>query len=291
MFAKQVFLFRNKANAAWYKAKPMLKRWFPRMAFAILVWLLLQKQHFSFQITIGTPPLASVAEIPIENKTKSLKPEKVALRTMPHYAPTQEASLLPVRLANPATAVGAALSLAQQREAAKYSNLGFVLNPNFATEHNIAPEIIAYKQQKCLEYIARFATTAREEAEQFGIPVSIKLAQALLESNAGDSQLASKENNHFGIKCASKCESCRCANYADDSPRDMFRVFDSAWYSFREHSKLLSNKRYKHLLEIPRTDYKNWAYGLQAAGYATDKQYAKKLIAIIEAFQLYQFDH
>ncbi len=83
---------------------------------------------------------------------------------------------------------------------------------------------------------------------------------------------------------------CRCANYTDDSKYDMFRIFESPWYGFREHSKLLSGKRYKHLLKLPKSDYKNWANGLQAAGYATDKKYGEKLIKIIESLILYAYD-
>ena len=143
---------------------------------------------------------------------------------------------------------------------------------------------------KCHSYILRYKKTAQEEADLYGIPVAITLAQGLLESNAGDSKLARKDNNHFGIKCKSKCIGCRCANYTDDSKYDMFRVFDSAWYSFREHSNLLSSKRYRHLSKLDIKDYKNWAYGLKAAGYATDIRYADKLINIIETFHLYKYD-
>ena len=98
------------------------------------------------------------------------------------------------------------------------------------------------------------------------------------------------DNNHFGIKCKAECEGCRCANYTDDSKYDMFRVFDTPWYSFREHSKLLNGKRYKHLLQLPKADYVNWAHGLEAAGYATDKEYGEKLVKIIEALELYKLD-
>ena len=195
-----------------------------------------------------------------------------------------------MNLANAATAVGEALSPEQQKQAAKYSNLGFVLSPNFAAKHNVDPAIVAAKNKICTDYIAQYSTTAQEEAELFNIPASITLAQGLLESNAGKSSLAAKENNHFGIKCRKKCIGCRCANYTDDSRYDMFRIFDSAWESFREHSKLLSGRRYKHLSKLERTDYKNWAHGLQAAGYATDKKYASKLIKIVEALKLDRFD-
>lgn len=195
-----------------------------------------------------------------------------------------------MNLANPATAVSDALTPAQKEKAATYSNLGFVLNPNYAAQHGVDPQIVAVKNQLVFDYVQKYLATAQEEAKLFNIPVSITLAQGLLESNAGESSLARKENNHFGIKCRDKCVGCRCANYTDDSKFDMFRIFDTPWQSFREHSKLLTNPRYKHLLNLPRTDYKNWAYGLKAAGYATDANYASKLIAIIESLKLNQHD-
>ena len=81
---------------------------------------------------------------------------------------------------------------------------------------------------------------------------------------------------------------CKCATYADDSPTDQFRVFTDAWSSYREHSKLLTKDRYKHLLKLDPHDYKGWAYGLQKAGYATNPNYAKLLITIIEKYQLHK---
>ena len=124
-------------------------------------------------------------------------------------------SQLPDNLANAATATGAALSPAQQAEAARFSNLGLIINPDLAKRSD--PAIVAAKLALCQAYIERFAATAQEEARLFNIPASIKLAQALLESNVGESRLASQEHNHFGIKCRQKCKGCRCANYTDDS--------------------------------------------------------------------------
>jgi len=166
------------------------------------------------------------------------------------HNPTIEDKL---NLANPATAVGAALSSAQQKEAAKYSNLGFVLSPHLAKKWGVSPKVVKYKVQKCLDYITTYLPTAKEEMEIFGIP-------------------------------------CRCANYTDDDKYDMFRIFKTPWYSFREHSKLLTGKRYRHLLKLEITDYKNWAHGLQSAGYATNKKYAKTLISVIEKLNLNKYD-
>jgi flagellum-specific peptidoglycan hydrolase FlgJ len=193
-----------------------------------------------------------------------------------------------LNLANPATAVSNALTDEQKKKAATYSNLGFVLNPHLVGK--VDASIVAAKNLVVANYIKNYLPAAQEEARLYNIPVSITIAQGLLESNAGASKLAARDNNHFGIKCKSKCIGCRCANYTDDSKFDMFRIFESAAESFREHSLLLTGGRYKHLLLLPRSDYKNWAHGLKAAGYATDAKYGDKLIAIIEALELYRYD-
>lgn len=196
-----------------------------------------------------------------------------------------------MNLANEATAVGAALNEEEKALAARLSNLSVVFNSDkYFKDKNISQAVVDMKLNTCKVYIEKFSKTAQEEAEIFNIPASITLAQGLLESNAGHSQLALKENNHFGIKCKSKCLGCRCANYTDDNKYDMFRIFDSAWYSYREHSKLLMGKRYRYLSKLDRSDYKNWAKGLKSSGYATDKKYAEKLIKIIEFFKLDRFD-
>ena len=138
------------------------------------------------------------------------------------------------------------------------------------------------------KYIKRFTHVALQEQTKFGIPASITLAQGLLESDAGRSPMAIKDNNHFGIKCYQKCLGCRCANYSDDDIYDMFRIFESAWESYREHSKVLLNDRYKSCFK--NRDYKHWAQELQNCGYATSKRYAKNLISIIEQYKLNKFD-
>lgn len=285
---KSLILLKTKTQSYWYSIKPKLKVAAFKAAFIFLLFILVSNQEISFHIHIGNSATyqrvdnnpdvmnASVVGTP-EKWWQQIRSEKDDIRNE-------------LNLANAATAVGAALSPAEQKAAANYSNLGFVLNPNYAQKKGIDPKIVAYKLQKCQDYINLYTATAKEEAELFGIPIAITLAQGLLESNAGDSKLAKNDNNHFGIKCKSKCVGCRCANYTDDSRYDMFRVFDSPWYSFREHSNLLMGSRYKHLTQLPKSDYKNWAHGLEAAGYATDKQYAEKLIKIIENLNLQRFD-
>jgi flagellum-specific peptidoglycan hydrolase FlgJ len=176
------------------------------------------------------------------------------------------------------------------RKANDFYNITFILSPDYGKRKGIDPAIVKEKRNNCKRYVERYAKIARTEREMYGIPASITLAQGLLESDAGGSRLSVESNNHFGIKCRSKCRGCTCRNYTDDSRYDMFRVFNSAWESYREHSKLLTGSRYKHLLNLPITDYEGWAHGLKKAGYATDKRYAEKLIKIIEEMKLYKYD-
>ncbi len=146
------------------------------------------------------------------------------------------------------------------------------------------------KRRRMASYVERFAPVAKAEMNKFGIPASIILAQGLLESNAGASGLAKQANNHFGMKCFSqKCKKGHCLNYSDDTHKDFFVKYANVWGSYRQHSEMLKNKqRYAHLFST--RDYRKWATGLAKAGYATDKQYGEKLIALIQELQLDRFD-
>jgi hypothetical protein len=177
-----------------------------------------------------------------------------------------------------------------KRLANNFSNLTFILNPDYAGKKGVASEIVEEKLENCLSYVQQYYGEAKVAMREYGIPASITLAQGLLESNAGDSRLARESNNHFGIKCRSKCRGCTCRNYTDDDIYDMFRVFTRPLESFEEHSVLLSSKRYRHLKDLGRTNYQAWAHGLKRAGYATDKRYAEKLIRIIETLGLDRYD-
>ncbi|GAB4493261.1 MAG: hypothetical protein OHK0019_16870 [Saprospiraceae bacterium] len=139
-------------------------------------------------------------------------------------------------------------------------------------------------------YVERFSGIAVEEMKKFGIPASISLAQGLIESRAGTSKLAVNNNNHFGIKCFSRnCKKGHCTNFTDDTHKDFFRKFKNPWESWRAHSQLLASGRYKKLKKYGR-DYRQWAYGLKSVGYATDRNYAEKLIGIIERYDLHRYD-
>jgi hypothetical protein len=164
-----------------------------------------------------------------------------------------------------------------------------ILSPDYGERKGLPKRIIKAKKERVQVYLRRYAKTAQQEMAASGILASITLAQGLLESNAGDSKLAVNSNNHFGIKCRSKCIGCTCRNYGDDTRYDMFRVFTSAAESFREHSKLLNTKRYAKLKSYG-TDYVKWAHGLKSCGYATDKKYGHKLVKIIENLGLDQYD-
>ena len=138
-------------------------------------------------------------------------------------------------------------------------------------------------------YIDEYKDVAIEQMLRYGIPASITLAQGLLESGAGRSELARNGNNHFGIKCHGW--QGRKTYHDDDLEGECFRAYDNALQSYEDHSKFLrSGQRYRSLFSLHITDYKGWAHGLKAAGYATNPQYAYSLINIIETYRLYQYD-
>ena len=140
------------------------------------------------------------------------------------------------------------------------------------------------------QYINQYKDIAIEEMHRWKIPASITLAQGLFESGAGQSELARKGNNHFGIKCNGW--SGRTIYHDDDARNECFRAYDSAFESFEDHSRFLVNgQRYRSLFNLKTTDYKGWARGLKAAGYATNPQYADKLIEIIQLYKLYEYDN
>lgn len=138
-------------------------------------------------------------------------------------------------------------------------------------------------------YIERYKDIAIAEMNQYGIPASIKLAQALLESGNGNSYLAREANNHFGIKCGGVWQG-KSVVRPDDHIRDCFRVYNDPQQSFRDHSQFLLRKRYEKLFALDKNDYRGWAKGLKDAGYATNPRYPELLVNLIERYQLYQYD-
>ena len=138
-------------------------------------------------------------------------------------------------------------------------------------------------------YINQYKDLAIEQMLRYRIPASITLAQGLFESRAGQSDLARQGNNHFGIKCHNWTGPTQ---YHDDDARgECFRVYQDAKQSYEDHSLFLARQsRYSRLFNLSPTDYKGWAHGLKACGYATNPQYASKLIQIIELYKLNDYD-
>lgn len=141
------------------------------------------------------------------------------------------------------------------------------------------------------EYIQKYQVLAIEEMNRSGIPASIKMAQACLESADGQSELARKSNNHFGIKCKSNWTGKK-VYYDDDARNECFRKYKTVEDSYIDHTNfLMNNPRYWELFQLPSDDYIGWAKGLKKAGYATARDYDKRLIKIIEDYQLYRLDY
>jgi len=148
-----------------------------------------------------------------------------------------------------------------------------------------APLVLLSKK----EYVLQYKATAIQQMALYKIPASITLAQGILESGSGNSQLARVGNNHFGIKCHGW--EGKTMFMDDDEKGECFRVYDSAEDSYKDHSEFLTvNKRYNDLFELKSDDYKGWAKGLKEAGYATSKTYAEALISLIEELKLDEFD-
>ena len=154
-----------------------------------------------------------------------------------------------------------------------------------------------YASNPSMDYILQYKEIDVSEMHKTGIPASIKMAQALLESGSGKSSLATEANNHFGIKCGGRWNGDTYYREDDDYNKkgdlikSCFRKFRSVEESYSAHSNFLTDQnRYEFLFGYARDDYKAWAKGLKKAGYATDKKYPKKLIDIIEKYELYNLD-
>ena len=141
-----------------------------------------------------------------------------------------------------------------------------------------------------LAYIENYKSVAKDNMIRTGIPASITLGQAILESGAGTGPLSVQANNHFGIKCHKEWTG-PSIKYTDDAEDECFRKYNQPSESFKDHSYFLTSRpRYAELFDFQKDDYKSWAYGLKAAGYATDSKYPDKLIGLIEKYQLGRFD-
>lgn len=139
------------------------------------------------------------------------------------------------------------------------------------------------------EYIATWKEVAVRKMKEHGIPASITLAQGLLESGNGNSELARRGNNHFGIKCTPDWTGGR-TYHDDDRKNDCFRKYQDAAQSYEDHAHFLQKPRYAALFDLKPTDYQGWAKGLKKAGYATDPNYPGKLIELIDRYELHKLD-
>tara|TARA_B100001175_G_scaffold172351_1_gene146275 strand:+ start:445 stop:1029 length:585 start_codon:yes stop_codon:yes gene_type:complete len=152
------------------------------------------------------------------------------------------------------------------------------------------PNNVVTVEEKINLYIKKYAPAATKNMRFFKIPASITLAQGILESGYGEGTLAKKANNHFGIKCHKGWKG-KSITHDDDEKGECFRSYKNPLKSYRDHSLFLVDRdRYSNLFSLNRKDYKGWASGLKAAGYATDPKYADKLISLIERFNLIRFD-
>lgn len=306
---RQIAKAKHEVRKTMFVAANLLKVNGWKLAILVLIGLTILNKDIHLQLNLRSPATEQSARsvAPIGEPTTTAMPVvetvgkvKTAANSQPAKAdlmsgapksrpksPVQPTS----EVSKPSTSSKASKAQQPPAAASQFSNLGFVLNPSYAKRNNVAPKIVAYKNKVCTDYVKQFAPVAVAEMKKYGIPASVTLAQGLLESNAGESRLATENNNHFGIKCFSKnCKKGHCTNHSDDSHKDFFRKYPSAWESYRAHSVFLQRNRYRHLLKLPRTDYKSWARGLSKAGYATDPKYADKLIRIIETLHLHQYD-
>ena len=138
-------------------------------------------------------------------------------------------------------------------------------------------------------YIEHYKDVAIWQMRKYGVPASIILAQAILESNSGNSELASVARNHFGIKC-NKDWNGRTYLKDDEHKNECFRMYADEAESFRDHIEFLKKDRYANLFDLDKTDYRGWARGLKKDGYATNPKYHDLLISLIERYKLYEYD-
>ncbi|NJL74702.1 MAG: glucosaminidase domain-containing protein [Saprospiraceae bacterium] len=261
------FWWNNTGLILWNSLK------FNWITLAVLAWLVLNKE-FSCQFNFS-----------VAKKSENIESPAVA---MPAAQRDDHQVSVPLNLS--LFEHQAVKPVVEQAKVAQESNVGNTYKNVTISELTPAMEAEA-KRKKQIAYVKRFAKVAQVEMQKYKIPASITLAQGLIESDCGESRLAKMNNNHFGVKCFSKkCNKGHCANFTDDTHKDFFIKYNTAWESYRAHSNLLQGSRYKHLQNLNKTDYKSWAKGLKKAGYATDPNYADKLIRLIEDLQLYRLD-
>ena len=260
------------------KAGLWFSKYWLRLCFAALITLVLVQKDLNLQINLSGASLSNLLEAPIE-KGKQVYETAISNPSNTSIPPKNQKEHSKKSSSN---TYGSSLI------ANDYANMTYHDSPSTNQKTSRSKTEKVRRQNN---YVKRFAAVAKAEMKKFGIPASITLAQGLIESDAGFSRLARSNNNHFGMKCFSRrCKKGHCSNFTDDSHKDFFRKYGTAWESYRAHSKMLHEKRYRPLHKLGKQDYKAWAKGLKKAGYATDKRYAEKLIHIIEELRLYEYD-
>lgn len=162
--------------------------------------------------------------------------------------------------------------------------------PSSQTETLEATSKVKVTTEIVLAYIDKYKDVAQKNMRNHGVPASIALAQAILESGAGTGDLSRQANNHFGIKCH-KDWNGPSVKHDDDEAQECFRKYDNVYDSYQDYANFLRGRRwYDPLFKLEKSDYKGWAKGLKKAGYATDPAYPTKLIGIIERYQLQKYD-
>ncbi len=155
---------------------------------------------------------------------------------------------------------------------------------------SVSLSVTAKERQTREEYVEKYKAIAIAHMERYGIPASITMAQGILESDSGNSLLSRSSNNHFGIKCKKSWKGER-VYHDDDAKGECFRAYPSVEASYEDHADFLDQSpRYDSLFAYPSNDYRSWARGLKAAGYATAPDYAERLVKIIESMKLYLLD-
>ena len=150
--------------------------------------------------------------------------------------------------------------------------------------------VTAKERQTREEYVEKYKAIAIAHMERYGIPASITMAQGILESDSGNSRLSRSSNNHFGIKCKKSWTGER-VYHDDDAKGECFRAYPSVEASYQDHADFLDQSpRYDSLFAYSADDYRSWARGLKACGYATAPDYAERLVKIIESMKLYLLD-
>jgi flagellum-specific peptidoglycan hydrolase FlgJ len=175
-------------------------------------------------------------------------------------------------------------NLATSTRVAKYKTSGAEVNKSVA----FSKDEVLGNTKLIQAYIKRYAPVAKIEEREMAIPAAITMAQGILESGAGTTKSSQLANNHFAKTChLSKCHKNHCKNIAPESRKDFYVIYQNSWQSFRAHSEsLYSENRFQSLYRIPKSDYKKWAKGLEKAGYSREKNYAAKLIYLIETYKL-----